>query len=224
MEGSNKKDYFYPARVWLLDVCIVAPISLLVSLAIRGENVFGSDTPQVLKYVIIVGLLYSLPTLALMYIVYLICVRQERERNATKLICCVFCLAAILLTFLFLFREDAYQFIFPYAVATIVSFLIMPLKYHPGKQLNIESAMDNSVRLIPGQLYKVTKQFIDFDRISHDPGETWVYQGTHFLPYDDGLTLHVLLNGKEVVFRLQWREEEQGPIIDHFSEYVEAVK
>ena len=83
--------------------------------------------------------------------------------------------------------------------------------------------MDNSLKLTPGQTYIVIKSFTDFDHIVHDIGETWTYQGTNFLPYDDGLTLHVSVNSKAIVYRLQWREEEQAAIIEHFNDYVEAT-
>lgn len=77
------------------------------------------------------------------------------------------------------------------------------------------------LQLIPGETYSVIKSFIDYDGIVHEVGETWVYQGTNFLPYDDGLTLHVLVNNKEVVYRLQLREEEQAGIINNFRNFVE---
>ena len=80
--------------------------------------------------------------------------------------------------------------------------------------------MGNSLNLIPEQDYIVIKPFIDYDGIVHEFGETWTYQGTNFLPYEDGLTLHVLLNKKEVVYRLQWRKEAQADIIGNFNEYV----
>lgn len=81
--------------------------------------------------------------------------------------------------------------------------------------------MDNSLNLIPGQEYLVIKPFTDFDGILHGIGEIWTYQGTNFLPYDDGLTLHVLADNRAVVYRLQWRKEAQADIIEHFSSYVE---
>jgi hypothetical protein len=51
---------------------------------------------------------------------------------------------------------------------------------------------------------------------------TWTFIRTNFLPYDDGLTLHVLYKDatSETVSRLQWREEEQSAIIDHFRDFV----
>jgi len=47
--------------------------------------------------------------------------------------------------------------------------------------------------------------------------------GKDFLPYEDGLTLYVEKNGQAVPFRLQWRAETQGQIIDEFSDFVEEM-
>ena len=81
--------------------------------------------------------------------------------------------------------------------------------------------MSTSMGLTPGQQYRVTQPFLDFDRQQHPIGETWTFITTNFLPYDDGLTLHVLRNGLPAVYRLQWRPEEQANIIENFLTYVE---
>jgi hypothetical protein len=83
------------------------------------------------------------------------------------------------------------------------------------------SVMNNSLDLIPGQEYFVIKPFTDYDGIVHGVGETWIYHGTNFLPYDDGLTVHVLVDKEAVVYRLQWRLEAQAEIIENFNQYVE---
>ena len=44
-----------------------------------------------------------------------------------------------------------------------------------------------------------------------------------FLPYDDGLTLFVERDGRDHVFRLEWRPETQGHIVSTFSDYVEEL-
>lgn len=82
--------------------------------------------------------------------------------------------------------------------------------------------MCNPLNLLPGKKYKVIKPFTDYDHQVHPAGETWTFLHTNFLPYDDGLTLHVQLENTatEIVYRLQWREEEQASIIEHFAEYV----
>lgn len=47
--------------------------------------------------------------------------------------------------------------------------------------------------LITGKSYKVTKAFEDYDGIIHAVGESWRFVGKDFLPYEDGLSLHVKL-------------------------------
>lgn len=85
--------------------------------------------------------------------------------------------------------------------------------------------MSNPLHLISGQQYVVVKSFTDYDRIVHPPGETWMFARTNFLPYEDGLTLHVIPENSntEIVYRLQWRNEEQAEIIDNFKDFVKPV-
>ncbi|MEP7164301.1 MAG: DUF3601 domain-containing protein [Ferruginibacter sp.] len=83
--------------------------------------------------------------------------------------------------------------------------------------------MSNPLKLLPGQKYKLVKPFTDYDRHVHPIGETWTFVETNFLPYEDGLTVHIRLGDdlKAWLFRLQWRPEEQAEIINAFSNYVE---
>jgi len=71
-----------------------------------------------------------------------------------------------------------------------------------------------------GKRYQVIRSFVDYDYITHHIGETWIFNKTVFLPYDDGLTLHVIENGHHQTYRFQWREEEQAGIIRDFEDYV----
>jgi Domain of unknown function (DUF3601) len=82
--------------------------------------------------------------------------------------------------------------------------------------------MDNTLKLIPGQKYKVIKEFTDYDKIIHPAGEKWTYVGTNFLPYEDGLTLHAIKDNIPVIYRLQWRSDQQAGIIENFKEFVAA--
>ena len=77
--------------------------------------------------------------------------------------------------------------------------------------------------LIAGQSYSVIKTFKDYDGIIHAVGESWRFVSKDFLPYEDGLSLHVESNGQNVTLRLQWREETQGELIDNFSDFMEEV-
>ena len=77
--------------------------------------------------------------------------------------------------------------------------------------------------LKPGNDYVVGRSFTDFDRGKHPVGERWTFLGSSFLPYDDGLSLFTLIDGNRHQIRMQWRDEEQGPIIDRLQDYLQAV-
>lgn len=78
--------------------------------------------------------------------------------------------------------------------------------------------------LLPGMTYMVVRAFRDFDGTEHPAGETWSFIGSSFLPYDDGLSLFVAIDGQRRQIRMQWREEQQGAIVDNLEDYVEAKK
>ncbi len=73
-----------------------------------------------------------------------------------------------------------------------------------------------------GRSYRVTRQFTDYDGVLHPAGESWAYLGHNFVPYHDGLSLFVSLDGaQEWQIRLSWRGEDQAHIIDALSDYLE---
>lgn len=76
--------------------------------------------------------------------------------------------------------------------------------------------------LIAGQRYCVVQKFVDYDQVVHPVGETRVFEGTTFVPYEDGLTLHVRAHGLPLIYRLQQRAEEQTALIEHFTDFVIA--
>ena len=78
--------------------------------------------------------------------------------------------------------------------------------------------------LVSGQTYRVIKTFTDYDGTVHPVGESWRFVKKSFLPYEDGLSLFVERNKQNVSFRLQWRPEAQGEIIDNFSDFVAEVE
>jgi hypothetical protein len=73
------------------------------------------------------------------------------------------------------------------------------------------------------------KEFVDYDSCTHSLGETFVFRQTNFVPYEDGLSVYVSLlkpdgtPGPETSFRMQWREEEQASIIEHFQDFVRCA-
>jgi hypothetical protein len=76
-----------------------------------------------------------------------------------------------------------------------------------------------------GRRYRVVQAFVDFDRQVHPIGEEWTYIGAAFLPYDDGRSIFVSLDGdREWHIRMQDREEEQQGVLDHIGEYVVEIR
>lgn len=84
--------------------------------------------------------------------------------------------------------------------------------------------MKDIYNLKNGETYQVIKEFADFDGKVHAAGETWVFEKTTYLPYNSGLSLFVVKNGRSVMHRFQDEPEKQQEILDNFMSYVEAVK
>ncbi|MES2957696.1 MAG: DUF3601 domain-containing protein [Pseudomonadota bacterium] len=74
--------------------------------------------------------------------------------------------------------------------------------------------------LWPQATYRVVTAFVDYDDVSHGVGDRWRFLRKAFLPYEDGLSLFVDVDGQEVHIRMQCRDDAQGPIVNAFSNYV----
>lgn len=77
--------------------------------------------------------------------------------------------------------------------------------------------------LIPDKKYRVVKEFRDYDSAAHPEGEEWIYQSYNFVPYHDGLSLFVRINGKEEQIRLQTTPEEQLHITENLGGYLKEI-
>ena len=78
--------------------------------------------------------------------------------------------------------------------------------------------------LRPGARYEVVVPFVDYDGDTHPEGEVWTYLTHSFLPYDDGLSLFVRVDGdKEWQIRLQWLPESQAAVIDQLERHVRPL-
>jgi hypothetical protein len=89
--------------------------------------------------------------------------------------------------------------------------------------MSISKQKFTAADLVPNRIYRVTAEFKDYDGIIHPIGETWKFTENNFLPYEDGLSIFVETNDRTIHFRMQWRPETQGEIINNFSNYVEEI-
>jgi len=78
----------------------------------------------------------------------------------------------------------------------------------------------SAFELEPHSMYRVVARFVDYDKVAHEVGERWRFLRKAFLPYEDGLSLFVEQDGRETHIRMQCREEEQGQIVNAFSDFV----
>jgi hypothetical protein len=83
--------------------------------------------------------------------------------------------------------------------------------------------MNDISNLKKDKTYAVIKEFTDFDGKIHRVGETWTFAKTTFLPYESGLSLFVIENGKNVMYRFQDIAEEQQELLSDFMSYVESI-
>jgi hypothetical protein len=75
--------------------------------------------------------------------------------------------------------------------------------------------------LTPGARYAVLQAFEDADGLVHAVGEQWTYLGYNFVPYEDGLSLFVAVDGQgQRQIRLRWREDAQGPVVDTLDSHI----
>ena len=68
--------------------------------------------------------------------------------------------------------------------------------------------------------YRVIAAFVDYDGNTHEVGERWTFIQDFFLPYEDGLSLYVDLDGRKADIRLQDRGWAQAHVIRAFSDFV----
>ncbi len=75
-----------------------------------------------------------------------------------------------------------------------------------------------------GRRYRVIKRFVDYEGHSHEPGTSWIFLGSNFVPYEDGQCLFVSPGGdEEWQINLQWRPEAQAEILENWEHYVVSV-
>ena len=64
--------------------------------------------------------------------------------------------------------------------------------------------MQSITSLLPGRTYQVIREFIDYEQRVHAVGETWTFIFSKFVPYDDGMMLHISQNGELGYFQHHW--------------------
>ena len=102
--------------------------------------------------------------------------------------------------------------------------MIGPKKKGHWSSLESQNCGNDFDILRSGRKYKIIKAFRDFDGDYHPIDEEWTFLSYCFLPYGDGLSLFVSLDGNhEWHVRMQWGIEEQKEIIEKLKDHVTIV-
>ena len=93
---------------------------------------------------------------------------------------------------------------------------------YPKGHWTRHTGYDAFKHLQPHLRYEVIREFKDFDDDVHPVGETWVWLGHNFLPYDGGYSFFVSVDG-EHEWHIRMQESDQSEILDNLAAYIRAV-
>ena len=117
-----KTDKFYPLKVWLTTVVFIAPILLFVGNAIFDPAYFKNHDNFLIPFLFIgLGLVLSLPTLLLCYLVFSISSHKLNSSVLIKIIFIVVCVTGIFITFSLIGGSEAKVYSFFYSASVIIS-------------------------------------------------------------------------------------------------------
>jgi hypothetical protein len=89
---------------------------------------------------------------------------------------------------------------------------------YPGYSIRGADGKEREI-LTSGKCYRVIKQFSDFDKRVHLPGEQWLFKGYSYWPHDDATTFFVSVEGgRESEIRFS-----EDPIVRHLDTYLAPV-
>ena len=126
----SEMDLLYPAKVWALNIFLVAPITMVLFSLVTDQG-FNIDKVAVISTFIVVGMFLSVPTLVGTYIIFIGANRKGLSNRLVSILCCLAANVGITITFLILGGTEMLKITLIYIVATCFSFLILPQTSNP---------------------------------------------------------------------------------------------
>jgi hypothetical protein len=124
--STNKKNL--PVYLWLLTTCVVGPILLLLGSGLYDSNYLKNPINiGVVLLFIPFGMIFSLPTFLVVWLVHLI-VGQTLTPILIKLLLISVSIAGIFITFLLIDGSMAMSYSWCYAISVVISGLILQVK------------------------------------------------------------------------------------------------
>ena len=118
-------DRFYPLKVWATSVIAIGPILLFVTSAIDDPAYFKNPGNYFIPFLFIgFGLVFSLPTLLVCYITFMILSRRLHSPTLIKVIFIAVCIVGVFVTFLLIGGSEAAVYSLFYSASAVISSLI----------------------------------------------------------------------------------------------------
>lgn len=126
MANMNK---FYPLKLWLLSILIVAPLLLIVvSLILNSSEIKKPEDFFVVILFMLVGLVYSIPTCIVSFLFYKILARNLKSVFLIKFFLNAVVITGVFITFWIINGSEKLRFSLFYSASVIISSLLIRMK------------------------------------------------------------------------------------------------
>lgn len=122
--NSLHQDIFFPLKVWIVSISLIAPVFIFVAGAILGASfLFESDYYRFLLLFVWLGLFYSVPTFLVSWLVFLISVAKIESTILIKIVFDFIAITGMFITFYLLLDAVEWLYILIYGASVIAASL-----------------------------------------------------------------------------------------------------
>lgn len=127
--GAKQFDQFYPTKVWLATILLLAPIIIVIVELYRDENYLANnDNITILLLFIVFGIFLSLPALGLTYLTFSILALHNRSESLIRTLCSVVALLCTVITFWLINGAIANKLALIYSASIVIASLLFKVK------------------------------------------------------------------------------------------------
>ena len=127
---AKQFDQFYPTKVWLATIVMLAPVIIVIIELYRDANYLANnDNLKVLLLFIVFGIFFSLPALALTYISFSILANKNSSEYLIRILCAVVALLCTFMIFWFINGTAATKLALIYSTSVVIASFLFKVKH-----------------------------------------------------------------------------------------------